>query len=111
MFEIPKVNRIRKWETLFILHPDRLEEKNQLLERFSQIIQSKEGGIIKLEEWGMRKLAYPIQKKKQGYYILAEFYGKADLPIELEKFFRIDERVLRFIVVKLEDHYKPENQN
>lgn len=111
MFEIPKINRIRKWETLFILHPDRLEEKAQILERLSQIIQNKEGGLLKVEEWGMRKLAYPIQKKKQGYYILVEFYGKADLPMELENFFRIDERILRFILVKLEDHYKPENQN
>ncbi|MFN4196565.1 MAG: 30S ribosomal protein S6 [Caldimicrobium sp.] len=111
MLEIPKVDRIRKWETLFILHPERLEEKSQILEKLNQIIQSKNGGILKLEEWGMRKLAYPIQKKKQGYYILAEFYGKADLPIELENFFRIDERILRFIIVKLEDRYTPEKEN
>ncbi len=111
MFEIPKVDRIRKWETLFILHPERLEEKPQVLERINQIVQSKGGGILKLDEWGTRKLAYPIQKKKKGYYILLEFYGKADLPIELENFFRIDERILRFIIVKLDDSYKPENQN
>gem|GEM_PF-197411 len=110
MFELPKVERIRKWETLFIIHPERVDEKEAVLEKFRQIVQSKAGDVLKIDEWGMRKLAYPIEKKKQGYYVLAEFYGRADLPQELENFFRIDERVIRYIIVKLEDRYNPEKE-
>ncbi len=104
------VKRIRKWETLFIIHPDRISEKDQVLEKIKEIVESKEGGILKIDEWGLRKLAYPIEKKKQGYYILIEFYGLADLPKALEDFFRIDERVIRFIIVKLEDRYSPSQE-
>ncbi len=111
MFELPKVDRFRKWETLFIIHPDRVEEKEEILKKFQEIIQKYSGDIVKLEEWGLRKLAYPIEKKKKGYYVLAEFYGKADLPKELENFFRIDERVVRFIIVKLEDRYNQASQS
>ncbi|MFZ8831050.1 MAG: 30S ribosomal protein S6 [Thermodesulfobacteriaceae bacterium] len=110
MFELPKVKRFRRWETLFIIHPDRVEEKQNILDKLQQIIESKEGKILKLEEWGMRKLAYPIAKRKTGYYVFAEFYGLSDLPKELENFFRIDERVIRYIVVKLDDRYVPEAQ-
>jgi len=110
MFELPKVKRFRRWETLFIIHPDRVEEKQNILDKLQQIIESKEGKILKLEELGMRKLAYPIAKRKTGYYVLAEFYGFSDLPKELENFFRIDERVIRYIVVKLDDRYVPEAQ-
>ncbi len=106
MYEIPKVNRFRRWETLFIIHPDRVDEKDSVLEKLKQIIQSRQGDILKLDEWGMRKLAYPIQKRKNGYYVYAEFFGLSDLPKELESFFRIDERVIRYIIVKLDDHYQ-----
>ncbi len=108
MLEYRPVKRFRKWETLFIIHPDKVEEKDQVLEKISEIIKSKEGDILKIDEWGMRKLAYPIQKKNQGYYVYIEFFGLAELPKELENFFRIDERVIRFIIVKLQDRYKPE---
>lgn len=112
MFELWKpVKRFRKWESLFIIHPERLEEKDQVLEKIKQIVESKEGGILKIDEWGLRKLAYPIQKKKQGYYVLIEFYGLSDLPKELEEFFRIDERVIRFIIVKLEDRFIPAEES
>ncbi len=112
MFELWKsVKRFRKWESLFIIHPERLEEKDQILEKIKQIVESKEGGILKIDEWGLRKLAYPIQKKKQGYYVLIEFYGLSDLPKDLEEFFRIDERVIRFIIVKLEDRFIPTEES
>lgn len=105
-----KVKRFRRWESLFIIHPDRIEEKDQILEKIKNLINSKEGEILKIEEWGLRRLAYPIQKKKQGYYILIEFYGLADLPKDLEEFFRIDERIMRFIIVKLEDRFVPSEE-
>ncbi len=105
-FNFSNFKRFRKWETLFIIHPDRVDEKNQILEKIKEIVQAKEGEILKIEEWGMRKLAYPIQKRRQGYYVLIEFSGLASLPKDLEEFFRVDERIIRFIIVKLEETYK-----
>ncbi|HIE33371.1 MAG TPA: 30S ribosomal protein S6 [Thermodesulfobacteriaceae bacterium] len=110
MIEYKRPKRIRKYETLFIIHPDRVEEKGAVLDKLTTIIQENDGGVLKVDEWGMRKLAYPIEKKKQGYYILVEFYGNAGLPSKIESYFRVDERVIRFIVVKLEDRYVPEEE-
>ncbi len=110
MIEYRRPKRIRKYETLFIIHPDRVNEKDEVLNKIKEIVESTDGGVLKVDEWGMRKLAYPIEKKKQGYYILVEFYGEAELPAKLEYFFRVDERVIRFIIVKLEDRYRPEEE-
>jgi len=108
MLTYQRPKRIRKYETLFIIHPDRVEERQEVLEKLTRLIEEHDGGVLKVDEWGMRKLAYPIEKKKQGYYILMEFYGNAELPPKMENLFRVDERVIRFIVVKLEDRYQPE---
>ncbi len=110
MIEYRRPKRIRKYETLFIIHPDRVEERQEVLEKLSRLIEENDGGVLKVDEWGLRKLAYPIEKKKQGYYILVEFFGNAELPPKIEYLFRVDERVIRFIVVKLEDRYQPEEE-
>ena len=108
MLQLPKVKRFRKWESLFIIHPDFVQQKDEILKKIQEIVESKEGKLLKIDEWGMRKLAYPIAKKNQGFYVLIEFYGLAELPKELENYFRIDERIIRFIIVKLEDRIDPE---
>ena len=102
------VEKLRKYETLFVIHPDRVEEREGVIEKLTEIIQQDGGEVLKKDEWGLRRLAYPIEKKRQGYYILMEFVAPAQTPPKLEQFFRIDERVIRFIVVKLEDKYEPE---
>ncbi len=102
------MKRLRKYETLFIIHPDRIDEKDAVLERLTELISQDEGQVLKVDEWGMRKFAYPIEKKKQGYYILMEFAAPAETPAKLEQNFRIDERVIRFIIVKLEDKFQVE---
>jgi len=102
------MKKLRKYETLFIIHPDRVDEKDAVLERLTEIITKDEGQVLKVDEWGMRKLAYPIEKKKHGYYILMEFAAPAETPDKLAQNFRIDERVVRFIVVKLDEKFEPE---
>ncbi len=102
------MKKLRKYETLFIIHPDRVDEKDAVLERLTELISQDEGQVLKVDEWGMRKFAYPIEKKKQGYYILMEFAAPAETPAKLEQNFRIDERVIRFIIVKLEDKFEAE---
>ena len=93
---------MRNYETIFVLKPNLEEEKrNELIEKFKSIILSA-GEIVKVDEWGTRKLAYEIQKLKEGYYVLVNFKASTDLPKELERNYRISEDVIRYIVVNLD---------
>jgi len=94
---------MRKYETLFILRPTLEEEKrNEVIEKFKGIIAS-DGEVEKVEEWGVKRLAYEIEKIRDGYYVLVNFKATPELPKELERNFRISDDVLRYIVVNLED--------
>jgi len=94
---------MRKYETIFILRPSLEEEKRiETIEKFKAII-SADGEIEKVEEWGNRKLAYEIEKIKDGYYVLVTFKANPTLPKELERNFKISDDVLRYIVINLED--------
>ncbi|MBS7526561.1 MAG: small subunit ribosomal protein [Clostridiales bacterium] len=94
---------MRQYETLFILRPSLEEEKrNEVIEKFKGIIES-DGEIEKVEEWGIKRLAYEIEKIREGYYILVNFKANPELPKELERNFKISDDVLRYIVVNLEE--------
>ncbi len=67
-----------------------------------------EGTVIKVDIWGKRRLAYPIQKRRDGVYVLIDFAGKSEIVPELERNFRIDDKILRFISVKTADKVDPE---
>ncbi len=88
---------------MFILRPDLEEEnRNNAIEKFKSIIE-QDGEIEEVNEWGLKKLAYEIDKLKEGYYVLINFKANTDLPKELERNFRISDHVIRYIVVNLED--------
>ena len=94
---------MNKYETLVVLRPDLEEEKrNELIEKFKGIIAS-DGEVEEVNEWGMKKLAYEINKLKEGYYVLINFKANTDLPKELERNYRISDAVIRYIVISLED--------
>lgn len=94
---------MRNYETIFILKPSIEEEKrNQLIEKFTGIIAA-DGQVEKVEEWGNRKLAYEIEKLREGYYVLVNFKSSPSLPKELERNFRITDEVIRYIVVNLDE--------
>lgn len=94
---------MRNYETIFILRPSLEEEKrNEAIEKFKAIIAA-DGEIEKVEEWGNRKLAYEIEKIREGYYVLVNFKANSTLPKELERNFKISDDVIRYIVVNLED--------
>ena len=94
---------MRKYEAIFILRPSIEEEKRvEVIEKFKAII-SADGEIEKVEEWGNRKLAYEIEKIREGYYVLVHFNANPTLTKELERNFRISDDVIRYIVVNLED--------
>lgn len=91
------------YETVFILNPVLSDEQiKETVKKFEDYLQSKGAEMIWKENWGLKKLAYPIDKKKSGFYHLFEFKadGNVIAPFELE--FRRDDRVLRYLTVRLD---------
>jgi small subunit ribosomal protein S6 len=94
---------MRKYESLFVLRPNLEEEKrNELISKFTSIIESN-GEVVKVDEWGNKKLAYEIEKLREGYYVLVDFKAAPELPSELERNFKISDDVIRFVVVNREE--------
>ena len=96
------------YETVFILTPVLSDaQMKEAVEKFSKVLADNGATIVNTEEWGLRKLAYPIQKKSTGIYSLFEFDGDPTLVKKLETAFRRDERVIRFLVFR-NDKYAAE---
>lgn len=94
---------MRSYETIFVFKPSVEEEKrNEMIEKFKSIIATS-GEVEKVDEWGVRRLAYEVDKIREGYYVLVNFKATPDLPKELERNFRIADEVIRFIVVNLDE--------
>lgn len=102
---------MRKYETFFIVDPELPEETNSVLDAKIQAIVASNGGeVLTYVPWGKRKLAYAIGKRTRGLYVLMEYCGGPQLVAELERNLRIDERILKFITVLLEERFDPERE-
>lgn len=97
---------MNSYETVFILTPVLSEEQTkEAVQKFEKEIVSFGGKVKFVENWGLKKLAYPIQKKTTGFYALIEFEGEGDVIGNLEVAFKRDERVMRFLTIKMDaDH-------
>lgn len=103
---------MRSYETVFVLDPS-LDEPGieKEISRVEDLITNHKGSIKKTEKWGMKKFAYPIQKKMQGYYTLIYFEGDGDIPAELERSYKLNEHCLRYLtVVSEEKDRQPEKE-
>ncbi len=95
---------MRRYEQIFILRPNTTEDEiNQIIENTTSIITEEGGTIIYLDKWGMRKLAYPIKKEAQGYYVFCDYATTPAAISETERKFRIDDTVLKYLTVKIAD--------
>ncbi|MFI5203074.1 MAG: 30S ribosomal protein S6 [Flavobacteriales bacterium] len=93
------------YETVFILTPVLSEDQaKETVAKFKKFIKDGGAKLIHEESWGLRKLAYPIMKKTTGFYHLFEFTAEGDFVREFETAFKRDERVLRFLTVRLDKH-------
>jgi small subunit ribosomal protein S6 len=93
----------RMYETIYIVKPDLSEEENKALTtRVTEVVAKMNGEVRKLEDWGVRKLAYPIDKIARGRYMYLRSDGDAKLIAELERRLRLDDRVIRYQTVKLD---------
>src|SRR5690606_19861080 len=96
---------LRNYETIFILTPLLNDAQMQeTVEKFRQVLKENSADIIHEENWGLRKLAYPIQKKSTGFYHLIEFKAPSTIVDQLELAYRRDEKVVRFLTTALDKH-------
>lgn len=94
---------MRKYETIFIVQPDLGDEDiKALTAKVQEVIAAMNGDCRRLEDWGTRKLAYPINKQTRGRYFYLNFEGDAALIAELERRLRLDDKVIRYQSVKLD---------
>ena len=94
---------MRRYETIFIVDPDISDEqRTPLFEKITELIPQQSGLLVELDEWGARKLAYEIKKKTRGYYTRLDYCGTGALVDEIERLFKIDERILKYMTVLLE---------
>ena len=94
-----------RYETVFITTPVLSEEQmKETVNKFKKIITDTNGNVIHEENWGLKKLAYPIQKKSTGYYYLLEFEAEGTIVDHLEIEFKRDERIIRFLTTRMEKY-------
>jgi len=96
---------MNQYETVFILTPVLSEEQmKEAVKKYEDFLTSNGAEMVHRENWGMRKMAYPIQKKSSGFYQVLEYKSEGNLISKLEVDFKRDERILRFLTVKLDKH-------
>ena len=92
---------MRHYEICFIVHPDQSEQVPGMVERYRSIVTAKGGSIHRLEDWGRRQLAYPIQKIHKAHYVLMNIECDGETLNELEHSFKFNDAVLRHLTVKM----------
>ena len=92
---------MNKYEVVYIIDPAVEDEaRKALINRFNELITGNGGSVDKVEEWGKKRLAYAIDYKTEGYYVLVNFQAEAELPRELERNLQISDSVIRYQVIK-----------
>jgi small subunit ribosomal protein S6 len=91
---------MRHYEIVFIVHPDQSDQVPAMIERYKTLVTGKNGAIHRLEDWGRRQLAYPIQKVHKAHYVLMNIECDGETLAELEHAFKFNDAVLRHLTVK-----------
>jgi len=95
---------MRKFETLLLLSPElTAEARETLLATLTGVIEREKGAITQVDHWGMKELAYPVQKHMRGYYVRLEYDAPAEAIAELERNIRITDGIYKFVTVRLAD--------
>lgn len=92
---------MRHYEIVFLVHPDQSEQLPSMIERYTSIITGVEGKIHRLEDWGRRHLAYPIDKLQKAHYVLLNIEAPQEVMDELETNFRFNDAVIRSMVMRI----------
>ncbi len=93
---------MHRYETLFIIHPELPEAQvRETVDRVRRVIEGMGGQVSELQDWGMRDLAYPIQKQPRGIYVLAQYTARPEVVKELERSMKLADEVLRYVSVRV----------
>ena len=99
---------MRRYETIYIIRPGASEDDiTAIIDRTNGVIEKFNGKIDQLDRWGIKKLAYTINKETQGHYVFSDYAGMPEAVKEIERLFRIDDKILRYMTVKTQDVYGP----
>jgi len=94
---------MRHYEIVFIVHPDQSEQVPGMVERYRQMVTGRNGKIHRLEDWGRRQLAYPLQKIHKAHYVLMNVECDGETLGELDHAFKFNDAVLRHLIVKMSE--------
>jgi small subunit ribosomal protein S6 len=94
---------MRHYEIVFIVHPDQSEQVPGMIERYRTLVTGRKGQIHRLEDWGRRQLAYPIQKIHKAHYVLMNIECDQETLNEIEHAFKFNDAVLRHLTIKMKD--------
>ena len=95
---------MNKYELVYVIDTTLDDDaRKAVMDRFHGMLESLGGKVEKVEEWGKRRLAYPINYKTEGYYVLMQFSAKPEFPRELERNFQINENIMRYLVTRIEE--------
>ena len=100
---------MRHYEVVFLVHPDQSEQVPSMIERYSQLVTESDGKVHRLEDWGRRQLAYPINKIHKAHYVLMNIECSGDVLEELTTLFRFNDAVLRNLIIKCKDAISEES--
>jgi len=96
-----EVNEMTKYEIMYIIRPTVLEDdRKALIEELNEIFTSRDAEIVNVNEWGMKDLAYEIEKHKKGYYVVLDVVANDEARIEFDRIVRIKEDVIRYMILK-----------
>ncbi len=98
---------MRAYETIYIVHPEVVGDGyNAVIDKFKGILTDQQANILKVDEWGTRKLAYTVKKQGRGTYVLMAYEANPTVIAELERRMRIDENIIKFQTILLENGYE-----
>ncbi|GAI81848.1 unnamed protein product [marine sediment metagenome] len=101
---------MKRYETIYIVNPNLdADSLSEVVTKFSDLTQKLKGYVVKINEWGKRKLAYEVKHFDKGYYVVLDFCALPGTVKELERNLKLDDRVLKYLTVKIDEEVDPED--
>ena len=91
------------YETLFVIHPEKAARAKEFIDRFKKVVEGQEGVVSQVDDWGMRDLAYDIEKQGRGHYTLLRYRATGRVVEELERNLKLTDGILRYLTIRCDD--------